>query len=107
MSKKGRKTLRTRKIVAELIEKHNYNGTYKLTGINPGILHRIMNGGSSKTAEKKLKETGYLHVKRRVRLCVDTTDEVIKRFDKLRGDMSRAEYLEWLLPKGDLPDDNV
>ena len=75
----------------------SYRNLEIATGVNRGTLHRIVyeNGNSA-----RLRRLWDIPVgPRRVRLTINCEEETIKRFDYLRGEMTRKEFLVMLLNK--------
>lgn len=72
-------------------------------GVNPGVIYRVKQGGNSPT----LRRLWGIRKGNRVRLSIDCDRATIARFDAMRGEMTRADYLLALLNlaagNGELP----
>ena len=80
------------------VEQHGIGGLSKTTGENPGTIYRVLHGGNSPTLRRLWNVRKH---PRRVRLTIDCTPEMIRRFDSQCGDMTRQDYLTWLLDLSD------
>ena len=77
------------------IERHgSINAVSMATGVNPGVIWRVKNGGNSPTLRRLWKVTKHPP---RSRLVIDCPPALRARFDAARGDSTRREYLEQLL----------
>ena len=85
-------------ILSELKKHKNPYQMARSIGVNPGLIHRALNGGDSPTLRRKFKIPKH---PKRARLNIDTDEETIARFDNQRGELTRAEWLERLLDVGD------
>lgn len=72
-------------------------------GANPGVVWRVYHGGDSPQLRRKLG----IRKGNRVRLAIDTDRATIARFDDLRGEMTRGDFLvallDWHEYEGDIP----
>ena len=81
------------------IEQHGgIYGLSKATGVNPGVIWRVKNGGNSPTLRRLWKVPKHPP---RPRLIINCPYETISRFHRARGDMTTGEYLEVLLDAAD------
>lgn len=82
------------------IERHgNINRLSLAIGVNPGVIYRVKNGGNSPTLRRLWDIPKNEPVPR---LIINGCPPELKaRYEKRRGDMSRAEFLEHLLDMHD------
>jgi len=73
-------------------------GLSQATGVNPGVIYRVKEGGESPTLRRLWKVPKH---PKRTRLMVSCSQKTIDRYDSQRGKQSRREYLNELLDMAD------
>ena len=80
-----------RRVKLEIEQHGSINRLSKATGVNPGVIHRVKNGGNSPTLRRLWKIPKNEPVPR---LIINNCPPEIKaQFEAQRGELSRVEHL--------------